>query len=55
MHWLEDLCEWRRGDLIEQGATTMNPITVFLTLACLMVGAGLGLVTAEPGRHDFAT
>jgi hypothetical protein len=30
------------GDLIEQGATTMNPITVFLTLACLTVGAGLG-------------
>jgi regulator of protease activity HflC (stomatin/prohibitin superfamily) len=24
------------------GAATMNPITVFLTVACLVVGAGLG-------------
>src|ERR1044071_2480238 len=31
-----------RGALIERGVTTMNPITVFLTVACLAAGAGLG-------------
>src|SRR6201987_1624666 len=31
-----------RGALNERGVTTMNPITVFLTVACLLVGAGLG-------------
>lgn len=41
MHWSEDQYALRRGDLIEQGATTLNPITVFLTVACLAVGAGL--------------
>jgi hypothetical protein len=30
------------GALNERGVTTMNPITVFLTVACLLVGAGLG-------------
>jgi hypothetical protein len=28
-----------RGALIERGVTTMNPIAVFLTVACLAVGA----------------
>ena len=32
----------RRGALNERGVTTMNPITVFLTVACLLVGAGFG-------------
>ena len=33
-----------RGAPIKQGAKTMNPITVFLTIACLAVGAGLGAI-----------
>jgi hypothetical protein len=31
-----------RSGQIQQGATAMNPITVFLTVAFLAVGAGLG-------------
>jgi hypothetical protein len=42
MHSIEDQYAWLSGDLIEQGATTMNPITVFQAFACLAVGAGLG-------------
>jgi hypothetical protein len=29
---------------IKYGAATMNPITVFLTIACLAVGAGLNAI-----------
>src|SRR6202023_3257549 len=32
------------GDPIEQGAATMNPITVFLTIACGAVGVALGAI-----------
>ena len=32
------------GPLTEQLATTMNPITVFLTVVCIAIGAGLGAI-----------
>ena len=42
VHGSEDHYAGLRGARVEQGAKTMNPITAFLTIACLAVGAALG-------------
>src|SRR5579864_4049801 len=42
LHGTEVHYTWPRGVPTELGAKTMNPITIFLSVACLVVGAGLG-------------